>query len=96
MSGLPVIKDYKTYPGSTRRSSPAIERFNRWPEAIPPPDVITWDRGSQFTNRFWSKMNKLLARHNTTAYNPIANGMAKRMHRSLMDALRAGLPKTSK
>ena len=94
-----------------------VDRFTRWPEAIPIPDataetctkalpnnwvarygvpgVITCNKGSQFTSRFWSDMKKLLGikpGNNTTAYNPKANWMVKWMHRPLKDALRARLP----
>ena len=53
------------------------------------PDDITSDRGTQFTSLLWQQLARRLgiATTTTTAYNPEANGMIERFHRSLKAAL---------
>ena len=55
-----------------------VDRFTRWPEAIPLP---TTDRGSQFDSCLWTELSKLLgtSRIRTCAYHPEANGMVERL-----------------
>lgn len=90
-----------------------IDRFTRWPEAIPIrdttattvasaflhgwisrfgiPATLTTDQGRQFESLLWSQLMKLLGVHriHTTTYNPKANGLCERWHRSLKSALMA-------
>ena len=56
------------------------------------PDLISTDRGSQFTSREFSSIFEALGCKiiHTTAYNPRANGIIERFHRTLKVALRAG------
>ncbi|WP_265324231.1 DDE-type integrase/transposase/recombinase, partial [Clostridioides difficile] len=89
-----------------------IDRFSRWPEAIPiknieastvaramiegwisrfgVPNEITTDRGSQFQSKLFHNLCEMLGTKEiaTSAYNPRANGMIERFHRTLKDALR--------
>ena len=53
------------------------------------PDNITSDRGSVFTSNLWSQLAQRLgiSTTTTTAYNPEANGMVERFHRTLKAAL---------
>ena len=53
------------------------------------PDVITSDRGSVFTSNLWAALATTLGiqLHTTAAYNPEANGIVERFHRSLKAAL---------
>ena len=57
------------------------------------PDIITTDRGSQFTSDLWASMCKLMGitRVMTTAYHPQHYGKIERWHRSLKAALRSWL-----
>lgn len=57
------------------------------------PDIITSDRGRSFTSQLWTALAALLGVrcHHTTAYNPEANGLVERSHRSLKQALIARL-----
>ena len=57
------------------------------------PDVITSDRGAQFTSGLWMYMCRLmgLMRDTTTAYHPQHNGKIESWHRSLKNELRARL-----
>ena len=49
------------------------------------PDTITSDRGTNFTSALWEAINNNLGikHRTTTAYNPKANGVVERFHRSL-------------
>ena len=51
------------------------------------------DRGSQFTSAIWSHIAQLfvLQLHRTTAYNPKANGLVERFHRTMKASLKARL-----
>ena len=88
-----------------------VDRFTRWPVAIPIPDinaetvvdalthgwisvygvpeVITTDRGSQFSSQIFTQLLKNWGiRHcMTTAYHPESNGMVERLHRRLKESL---------
>ena len=57
------------------------------------PDIVTSDRGSQFTSELWLSMCRLMGivRDMSTAYHPQHNGKLERWHRSLKNALRARL-----
>ena len=90
-----------------------VDRFSRWPTAIPLrdistesvidafalgwiaefglPQVITSDRGSQFTSEVWNQLLRTwgIKHALTTAYHPEANGMVERLHRRLKEALMA-------
>jgi transposase InsO family protein len=54
------------------------------------PEMITSDRGPQFTSNLWSQPRSMLniAHRQTTAYHPESNGAVERLHRRLKDALR--------
>ena len=62
---------------------------NGWVAQFGLPDVITSDRGTQFTSSLWQQLARRLgiSSTTTTAYNPEANGMIERFHRSLKAAL---------
>ena len=55
------------------------------------PDIITPDRGAQFTlgllRAICSTLN--ISHQQTTAYHPQSNGLVEHLHRRLKDALRA-------
>ena len=60
-----------------------------WISRFGVPDDITSDRGPAFVSHLWNALGQLLGTtvHRTTAYNPEANGMAERTHRTLKAAL---------
>ena len=88
-----------------------VDRFSRWPTAIPIPDinaetvidqfahgwiasygvpeVVTTDRGSQFTSAIFTQLLKNwgIKHVTTTAYHPESNGMVERLHRRLKESL---------
>ena len=63
--------------------------LNNWIARFGLPDIITSDRGSVFTSAIWNSLaNRLgVTTTTTTAYNPEANGIIERFHRSLKAAL---------
>jgi hypothetical protein len=65
--------------------------FQGWVSRLGVLEVITSDRGAQFTSSLWAALCSLLnIQHNqTTAYHPQSNGMVERFHRRLKDALHA-------
>lgn len=62
-----------------------------WISRFGVPDDITSDRGPAFTSQLWKSLGELMGAtvHYTTAYNPAANGMVERTHRTLKAALMA-------
>jgi len=76
---------------STTAHACAQALFNHWIARFGVPDIITSDRGAQFTSSLWEAMCRLLniQRAPTTAFHPQANGMVERVHRRIKDALRA-------
>nr|VZI00474.1 unnamed protein product [Spirometra erinaceieuropaei] len=58
-----------------------VDRFTRWPEAIPLPDIAAPTVVKAFLSR--------CTRIRTTAYHPAANGVVERFHRQLKASLRA-------
>ena len=88
-----------------------VDRFSRWPVAIPisdinadtiidqfthgwisnygVPEIVTTDRGSQFTSAIFNQLttNWGIKHVTTTAYHPESNGMVERLHRRLKESL---------
>ena len=64
-----------------------------WISRFGVPDIVTSDRGPQFTSELWHSMCQLMGitRDTTTAYHPQHNGKIERWHRALKNALRARL-----
>lgn len=62
-----------------------------WVSRFGVPDDITSDRGPAFISHLWTALGQLMGTtiHRTTAYNPAANGMVERTHRTLKAALMA-------
>jgi len=62
-----------------------------WISRFGVPDDITSDRGPAFISQLWTSLGELMGAniHHTTAYNPAANGMVERTHRTLKAALMA-------
>lgn len=70
-------------------ASCATALLSGWISRFGIPDHITSDRGTSFTSQLWTSLGELLGTsiHHTTAYNPEANGMVERFHRTLKAAL---------
>ena len=70
-------------------ASCAAALLSGWIARFGIPEHITSDRGAVFTSQLWTSLGKLLGTsiHHTTAYNPEANGMVERFHRTLKAAL---------
>jgi transposase InsO family protein len=76
---------------STTAADCAAALLHGWIQRFGVPDIITSDRGPQFTSSLWASLCRLLSiKHTqTTAYHPQSNGLVERFHRRLKDALRA-------
>lgn len=64
--------------------------YNGWIARFGVPEEIVTDQGRQFESSLLTELRKLLgiARVRTTSYNPAANGMIERWHRSLKTAIK--------
>ncbi|XP_068215856.1 uncharacterized protein [Palaemon carinicauda] len=77
------------------QDSSTLSRVNAllssWSYRFGVPDDITTDRGPAFLSDVWGALTKSLGitAHNITSYNPTANRMVKRAHRSLKAPLMA-------
>jgi len=62
----------------------------QWVSRFGPPLTLVSDRGSQFNSELMSNLNSCLGINHirTVSYNPKANGLIERFHRSLKNALR--------
>jgi transposase InsO family protein len=71
----------------------AAALFTHWISRYGVPDLLTSDRGAQFSSEVWQSICTRLGivHRMTTAYHPQANGMVERFHRQLKEALRARL-----
>jgi cleavage and polyadenylation specificity factor subunit 1 len=76
---------------STTAADCAAALLQGWIQRFGVPDIITSDRGPQFTSSLWASLCSLLSisHTQTTAYHPQSNGLVERFHRRLKDALRA-------
>ena len=74
---------------SATASDCASALLSAWISRFGVPLHITSDRGSSFTSSLWTSLTQLMGstHHSTTAYNPEANGLVERMHRTLKAAL---------
>ena len=74
---------------SATADSCAAVLVSHWISRFGVPLRMTSDRGSNFTSSLWASLTKLIGttHHLTTAYNPEANGLVERMHRTLKAAL---------
>lgn len=89
-----VIDRSTRWPEAVPMSDATSESFaaallSGWITRFGIPEHITSDRGASFTSQVWMSLGKLLGTsiHHTTAYNPEANGMVERFHRTLKAAL---------
>ncbi|KAK3892983.1 hypothetical protein Pcinc_003162 [Petrolisthes cinctipes] len=66
-------------------TSCASSLLSGWISRFGIPEHITSDRGTTFTLHLWTSLGQLIGTtvHHTTAYNPEANSMVERLHRTL-------------
>ena len=62
---------------------------HHWIATYGVPEIVTTDRGSQFTSALWTQLLKTWGIKHicTTAYHPESNGMVERLHRRLKESL---------
>lgn len=60
-----------------------------WISRFGTPDAVTSNRGSVFLSKFWKSIGDLMGTqlYHTTTYNPSANSLVERVHRTLKQAL---------
>ena len=75
----------------TKASSVAIAFVSGWISRFGVPLQCVTDRGSQFESELFSELSNFIGFHHirTTAYNPKANGIIERHHRTLKAAIMA-------
>ena len=77
-------------PIKTANTESCVEALlNHWVARFGIPDEITSHRGTPFTSNLWTGLCQQLGieARRTTTYNPKANGMVERLHRTLKAAL---------
>ena len=77
-------------PIKTANTESCVEALlNYWVARFGIPDEITSDRGTPFTSNLWTGLCQQLGikARRTTTYNPEANGMVERLHRTLIETL---------
>lgn len=69
----------------TTASSVAIAFISGWISRFGVPLEVVTDRGSQFQSEFFANLSSIIGFHHirTTSYNPRANGIIERFHRTL-------------
>ena len=77
--------------GLTSAADCAAAFIGGWVSRFGVLEVLTSDRGVQFTSELWRVLCYRLGLHHikTTAYHPQANGLVERFHRRLKETLRA-------
>ena len=75
----------------TTATSVAIALISGWISRFGVPLTCVTDRGSQFESELFSELSSLIGFHHirTTSYNPKANGIIERFHRTLKSAIMA-------
>jgi transposase InsO family protein len=78
---------------STTVADCADQFISGWVAHFGVPELLTSDRGVQFTSALWGAVIKKLGIKHTmsTTFNPQSNDLVQRAHRSLKDALKARL-----
>ena len=74
----------------SRADTVAKAFINTWIARFGVPEVVTSDRGAQFTSELWNKslLRLGIMANTTTAYHPQSNGVVERFHRTSKNALR--------
>lgn len=82
----------EAYPLSEITASAVANAFvTSWISRFGVPLHVITDRGTQFESELFSELSKLIGFHRlrTTGYNPKANGMIERVHRTIKTAIKA-------
>ena len=78
-------------PLRTQTAEACARALLTWVARYGVPESIVSDRGANFTSDLWAELSKSLGfkLQHTTAYNPEANGIIERFHRTLKSSLTA-------
>ena len=84
-----VTRWAEAYPIRTQTAENCLKAVTQWISRYGLPESITTDRGANFTSNIWQEVTTSLGikLQHTTAYNPEANGVIERYHRTLKTAL---------
>ena len=79
----------EAFPIKDATADSCVNALTAWVSRFGLPDTITSDRGTNFTSNLWSAVTRNLGiqHRTTTSYNPEANGLVERFHRSLKASL---------
>ena len=79
----------EAYPIRTQTAENCLKGVLNWISHYGLPESIITDRGTNFTSNIWQDVTKHLGikLQHVTAYNPEANGIVERYHRTLKTAL---------
>ena len=81
----------EAYPIRTQTAEACLKGVLQWISHYGLPESIVTDRGTNFTSNIWQQVTESLGirLQHVTAYNPEANGIVERYHRTLKTALAA-------
>ena len=81
----------EAFPMTSQSAENCATALIQWISRYGIPETVVTDRGTNFTSTLWQDISNRLGMqlNHTTSYNPEANGLVERLHRTLKSALAA-------